>query len=120
MMSVTERIQQSLLTLHMARALETLDHTLGSLEKGEISAIEAIDDLLAEELNLREGWRIDVALVTGRHWEIPSGYRHQCDRSRAGRSVYRCSLAELLEALTRAEREGRLAETIRFTHTRRC
>ncbi|PYD55302.1 AAA family ATPase, partial [Komagataeibacter xylinus] len=33
---------------------------------------------------------------------------------RAGRSVYRCSLAELLEALTRAEREGRLAEKIRF------
>ncbi|WP_415578746.1 ATP-binding protein, partial [Komagataeibacter xylinus] len=57
MMSVTERIRQSLLALHMARALETLDHTLGRLEKGEISAIEAIDDLLAEELNLREGRR---------------------------------------------------------------
>lgn len=40
MMSVTERIRQSLLALHMARALETLDHTLGRLEKGEISAIE--------------------------------------------------------------------------------
>ncbi|MBB3360118.1 MULTISPECIES: hypothetical protein [unclassified Novosphingobium] len=58
MMSVTERIRQSLLALHMARALETLDHTLSRLEKGEISAIEAIDDLLAEELNLREGRRI--------------------------------------------------------------
>lgn len=33
---------------------------------------------------------------------------------RAGRSVYRCSLAELIEALTKAEREGRLAEKIRF------
>lgn len=66
MMSVTERIRQSLLALHMARALETLDHTLGRLEKGEISAIEAIDDLLAEELNLREGRRIGVALRTAR------------------------------------------------------
>jgi DNA replication protein DnaC len=33
---------------------------------------------------------------------------------RAGRSVYRCSLAELIEALTKAEREGRLVEKIRF------
>lgn len=33
---------------------------------------------------------------------------------RAGRSVYQCSLAELIEALTKAEREGRLAEKIRL------
>jgi DNA replication protein DnaC len=33
---------------------------------------------------------------------------------KAGRSVYRCSLAELVEALGRAEREGRLTEKIRF------
>jgi DNA replication protein DnaC len=159
MMSVTERIRQSLLALHMARALETLDHTLGRLEKGEISAIEAIDDLLAEELNLREGRRIGVALRTARLMPIktiesfdfsfqPSLDRHRItalaqlefiNRAevlhflgppgtgkshlataigvaavRAGRSVYRCSLAELIEALTKAEREGRLAEKIRF------
>jgi DNA replication protein DnaC len=159
MMSVTERIRQSLLALHMARALETLDHTLGRLEKGEISAIEAIDDLLAEELNLREGRRIGVALRTARLMPVktiesfdfsfqPSLDRHRItalaqlefiNRAevlhflgppgtgkshlataigvaavRAGRSVYRCSLAELIEALTRAEREGRLAEKIRF------
>lgn len=159
MMSVTERIRQSLLALHMARALETLDHTLGRLEKGEISAIKAIDDLLAEELNLREGRRIGVALRTARLMPVktiesfdfsfqPSLDRHRItalaqlefiNRAevlhflgppdtgkshlataigvaavRAGRSVYRCSLAELIEALTRAEREGRLAEKIRF------
>jgi len=51
MIPVTERIRQSLVSLHMARALETLDQTLSRLEKGEISAIEAIDELLAEELN---------------------------------------------------------------------
>ncbi len=33
---------------------------------------------------------------------------------KAGRSVYRCSLAELIEALSKAEREGRLAEKLRF------
>ena len=66
MIPVTERIRQSMVSLHMARALETLDQTLSRLEKGEISAIEAIDALLAEELNLREGRRIGVALRTAR------------------------------------------------------
>jgi DNA replication protein DnaC len=159
MIPVTERIRQSLVSLHMARALETLDQTLSRLEKGEISAIEAIDELLAEELNLREGRRIGVALRTARLMPIktlesfdfsfqPSLDRHRImalaqlefikraevlhflgppgtgkshlataigvAAVRAGRSVYRCSLAELIEALTKAEREGRLAEKIRF------
>ena len=33
---------------------------------------------------------------------------------KAGKSVYRATLAELIEALVRAEREGRLAEKLRF------
>jgi len=33
---------------------------------------------------------------------------------KAGKSVYRCTLAELVEALSPAEREGRLIEKIRF------
>lgn len=33
---------------------------------------------------------------------------------KAGRTVYRATLAELIEALSRAEREGRLGEKIRF------
>lgn len=33
---------------------------------------------------------------------------------RAGRSVYRCSLADLIDPLSKAERKGRLAEKIRF------
>jgi DNA replication protein DnaC len=33
---------------------------------------------------------------------------------KANRSVYRCSLTDLIEALTKAEREGPLAERIRF------
>jgi DNA replication protein DnaC len=155
MISITERIRQSLVSLHMARALETLDQTLSRLEKGEISAIEAIDALLAEELNLREGRRIGVALRTARLMPIKTlesfdfSFQPSLDRHRiitlaqlefikraevlhflgppgtgkshlataigvaavkAGRSVYRFSLADLIEALTKAEREGRLAQ----------
>ena len=33
---------------------------------------------------------------------------------RAGRAVYRCTLAELIDALGRAEREDRLTEKLRF------
>ena len=33
---------------------------------------------------------------------------------KAGRSVYRATLAELIEGLAQAEREGRLPEKIRF------
>jgi len=159
MPSVTERIRQSLLALHMARALETLDQTLGRLEKGEISAIEAIDDLLAEELNLREGRRVNMGLRTARLLPVKTiesfdfSFQPSLDRHRvtalaqlefinraevlhflgppgtgkshlataigvaavkAGRTVYRSSLAELIEALAAAEREGRLIEKIRF------
>lgn len=159
MSSVTERIRQSLVSLHMARALETLDHILRKLEKGELSAIEAIDALLAEELTLREGRRIGVALRTARLMPIKTlesfdfSFQPSLDRNRimalaelefvrraevlhllgppgtgkshlataigvaavkAGRSVYRSTLVELIEALGKAEREGRLAEKLRF------
>jgi DNA replication protein DnaC len=143
----------------MARALETLDQTLSQLEKGEISAIEAIDALLAEELTLREGRRIGVGLRTARLTPIKTlesfdfSFQPSLDRHRimalaqlefinraevlhflgppgtgkshlatafgvaavkAGRSVYRCTLAERIDGLAQAERERRLAEKIRF------
>lgn len=159
MISVTERIRQSLVGLHMARALEALDQILGRLEKGEISAIEAIDELLAEELSLRENRRIGVALRTARLMPIKTlesfdfSFQPSLDRHRimalaelefirraevvhflgppgtgkshlataigvaavkAGRSVYRCTLVDMIEALTKAEREGRLVDKLRF------
>ncbi|MFX4300361.1 IS21-like element helper ATPase IstB [Pseudosulfitobacter pseudonitzschiae] len=159
MISVTERIRQSLIGLHMARALEALDQILGRLEKGEISAIEAIDELLAEELSLRENRRIGVALRTARLMPIKTlesfdfSFQPSLDRHRimalaelefirraevvhflgppgtgkshlataigvaavkAGRSVYRCTLVDMIEALTKAEREGRLVDKLRF------
>lgn len=135
------------------------EQTLSRLEKGEISAIKAIDELLAEELSLREGRRIGVALRMARLMPIKTlesfdfSFQPSLDRHRimalaqlefirraevlhflgppgtgkshlaaaigvaavkAGRSVYRCTLADMIEALTKAEREGRLAEKIRF------
>src|SRR6202047_2822603 len=50
----------------MPRALEVLDATLRRIEQGEIDGIEAIDDLLAEELSLRENRRVKAALRMAR------------------------------------------------------
>ena len=61
-----DRIRTSLVGLRMPRALEALDHTLRRLERGELSALEAIDGLLAEEHANRESRRIAVALKTAR------------------------------------------------------
>ena len=61
-----ERIRHSLVSLRMPRALETLDDVIQQLERGQISAIEAIDTLLAEEITLRESRRIKAALQMAR------------------------------------------------------
>ena len=49
MSDLLDRIHGALVGLKMPRALEALDHTLQQLEKGEITAIEAINMLLSEE-----------------------------------------------------------------------
>src|SRR3954467_12879014 len=64
--SLVKRIKQSMVGLKMPRAIEVLDITLRRIEQGEITAIEAIDSLLAEELMLRENRRIKTALVMAR------------------------------------------------------
>src|SRR5271167_1117006 len=63
---VLERIRRTLVALRMPRALEMLDHAVRQLERGEASALELIDMLLAEELTLRENSRIKTALRMGR------------------------------------------------------
>jgi hypothetical protein len=45
--SLVDRIKQTLVALKMPRAIEILDVILRRLEHGEITAIEAIDALLA-------------------------------------------------------------------------
>jgi DNA replication protein DnaC len=159
MTGTLDRIRASLVGLRMPRALEALDHTIRRMEHGEISALEAIDGLLAEEYAIRETRRIAVALKTARLTppktleSFDFSFQPSLDRNRilalaqldfvaraevvhflgppgtgkshlagalgvaaikAGKSVYRCTLAELVEALGRAEREGRLIEKTRF------
>ena len=60
--SVLDRIRRTLVGLKMPRALEVLDQTVRQLERGEASALEVIDTLLAEELTLRENRRVKMAL----------------------------------------------------------
>jgi DNA replication protein DnaC len=61
-----ERIRRHLVSLRMPRALETLDRIVQQLEHGQTTAIEAIDDLLAEEITVREGRRVKAALQMAR------------------------------------------------------
>jgi DNA replication protein DnaC len=63
---VLERIRRTLVAPRMPRALELLDHAVHQLERGEASALELIDMLLAEELTVRENRRIKTALRMAR------------------------------------------------------
>ena len=129
------------------------------LERGELTALEAIDALLAEEFTLRENRRVKTALVMARLSTIKTlagfefSFQPSLDKNRimalaelkfidraevlhfvgppgtgkshlslalgveavkAGRSVYFTTLADLIGALAKAEREGALREKIRF------
>ena len=157
--TLVERIKGSLVGLKMPRALEIVDATVRRIERGEVSALEAIDALLAEELTLRENRRVRTALVMARLSTIKTlagfdfAFQPSLDKNRilalaelafiercevlhflgppgtgkshlavalgveavkAGRSVYFVTLADLVGALAKAEREGVLREKIRF------
>ena len=137
----------------MPRALEILDVTLRGIERGEITALEAI------ELALRENRRVKMALQMARLSAIKTlagfdfSFQPSLDKNRvmalaelqfidraeavhligppgtgkthlslalgveaikAGRSVYFGSLADIVAALARAEREGALRQKIRY------
>jgi DNA replication protein DnaC len=64
--SIVDRIKRNLVGLKMPRALEILDVTVRGMERGETTAIEAIDLLLIEELTIRENRRIKMALQMAR------------------------------------------------------
>jgi DNA replication protein DnaC len=64
--SVLDRIKHTLVGLKMPRALEVLDQTVRQLERGEVSPLEVIDTLLAEEFSLRENRRVKTALRMAR------------------------------------------------------
>jgi len=64
--AMVDRIKGTLAALRMPCALEILDALLRQIERGEVTALEAIDTLLGEELTLRESRRIRTALVMAR------------------------------------------------------
>jgi DNA replication protein DnaC len=90
--SLVDRIGRTLVRLKMPRALELLDHTVRRLERGEASALEVIDALLAEELTLRESRRIKTALMMVRLSTIKTlagfdfSFQPSLDRLLTGRS----------------------------------
>jgi DNA replication protein DnaC len=157
--TLVERIKGSLVGLKMPRALEIVDATVRRIERGEVTALEAIEALLAEELTLRENRRVRTALVMARLSTIKTlagfdfAFQPSLDKNRilalaelafiercevlhflgppgtgkshlavalgveavkAGRSVYFVTLADLVGALAKAEREGALRAKIRF------
>ena len=57
-----DRIRDHLVGLRMPRALETLEHVVQQLERGQLGAIEAIETLLVEEITIRESRRVKAAL----------------------------------------------------------
>lgn len=61
-----DSIKNSLVVLRMPRALEVLDAILRRIEQGQIDGIEALDQLLIEELTVRENRRIKTALTLAR------------------------------------------------------
>ena len=63
---LVDRIKQTMVALKMPRAIEILDAMVRRLERGEMTALEAIDALLAEEFTLRENRRVKTALVMAR------------------------------------------------------
>jgi DNA replication protein DnaC len=65
-LGVVDRVRRHLVQLNMPRALEALDATLRSVEQGELSALAALEQLLGEELTMRETRRIKIALMTAR------------------------------------------------------
>ena len=91
----------------MPRALEVLDQAVRRIEQGEIDAIGALDQILIEELSIRENRRIKTAqshLATALAVETV----------KAGKSVVFSTLADLVTSLAKAEKEGTLRERIRY------
>ena len=64
--STLQRVKQHLVDLKMASALEALDNVLGRVEREQLSTLEALEALLAEENTLRESRRIRAQLMTSR------------------------------------------------------
>lgn len=61
-----DKVRRLLVGLKMPRALEAFDDIVRRLEQGELSGLEAVQSLLAEEFETRETRRIKMGLMTAR------------------------------------------------------
>ncbi|WP_305728071.1 ATP-binding protein [Bradyrhizobium sp. WSM1743] len=61
-----DSVKKILVALKMPRALEILDTALRRIEQGEVTWIEALDQLLVDELTLRDNRRVSTALRMSR------------------------------------------------------
>jgi DNA replication protein DnaC len=152
-------IKDALVGLRMPRALENIDGIVAQLERGEVSAIEAMANLLSHEFETRETRRIDMALKTSRLLPIKTlesfdfSFQPSLDKNRImalaelefvrraevvhflgppgtgkshlatalgvaavkkGFQVHRLTLADLIAQLSKAEKEGRLNDRLKF------
>ena len=111
----TRRIGVSLKTARLTppKTLESFDFTFQpSLDRNRIMALAQLDFVARAEVVHFLG-----PPGTGKsHLATALGVA----AVKAGRRVYRATLAELIEALGRAEREGRLIEKIRFSAAAAC
>lgn len=157
--SLLDRIKISMVGLRMPRAIEVVDTCVARLDRGEITALEVLEQILLEELTFREDRRIRTALRMGRLNTVKTltgydfSFQPLLDKARilalaelnfvarcevvhllgppgtgkshlasalgleavkAGKSVSFITLADLIGALAKAEREGTLRERIRF------
>lgn len=64
--SLLERIKISMVGLKMPRAIEVVDTCVSRLDRGEITALELVEQLLLKELTFREVRRIRTSLRMGR------------------------------------------------------
>lgn len=159
MIHSVQAIKDALVGLRMPRALEAINGIVAQVERGEISALESMANLLSHEFQTCEGRRIDMALKTSRLTPIKTlesfdfNFQPSLEKERimaltelefvrraevvhllglpgTGKShlatalgvlavkkgflVHRITLAELIDQLAKAEREGRLNERIKF------
>jgi DNA replication protein DnaC len=63
--SLLDRIKISMVGLRMPRGIEVADTSVGRLDRGKITPLELVEQLLLEELTFREDRRIRTALRMG-------------------------------------------------------
>lgn len=64
--TLLERIRRHLVALKMPTAIEGLDVLVQRFEQGQINPYELLEQLLSEELHLRENRRVKMSLLTAR------------------------------------------------------